>query len=46
MGEFAGRTFVQWARHRQFSPGRFLLVWTSLREYLPMDPSGGQTGLF
>ena len=32
MGEFAGCTFVRWARYRQFSPGRLLLVWTSLRE--------------
>ena len=32
MGECAGCTFVQGARYRQFSPGRLLLLWTSLRE--------------
>ena len=58
MGEFAGCTFVQWARYGQLSSGRLLLVWTSLREWptpqfllpsisiLPMDPSGRQTGWF
>ena len=58
MGESAGCTFVQWARYGQLSPGRLLLVWTSLREWptpqfllpsisnLPMDPSGRQTGWF
>ena len=58
MGEFAGCTFVQSARYGQLSPGRLLLVWTSLREWptpqfllpsisiLPMDPSGRQTGWF
>ena len=58
MGEFAGCTFDQWARYGQPSPGRLLLVWTSLREWptpqfllpsisiLPMDPSGRQTGWF
>ena len=58
MGEFAGCTFVQWARNGQLSPGRLLLVWTSLREWptpqfllpsisiLPMDRSGRQTGWF